>query len=654
MEIYKKILRFVRPFLKHVALSLLLTFVYVLLNNVSLWVSVDFVGELFLNAPADTAVVESPSPEGIPPSSDALLLADTDSSAVVSPVKEESGNWLEFLDYKRFKATMQGLLRQESKSDTLRVICLVIFITFVLKNIFDYLRRVINRYIQLKVVVDLRNRLQETAVRLPLGYFTSSHTGKLTSIIFNDVKALRQVLNNSLGKMILTPIQLLTNIAILFWISWKLSLITLIIIPVSSVIIYKIGQSMRRKSRRVFKQISEVMALFQEAVSSIQVVKAYTSEQAETEKFQAANRRFFKIQMRANRLSQATSPLNEIVAVSVLVVLLWYGGNMVHAGEFDADDFVKFLLFLFTCLQPLREFSRLNNILQRGVAAAERIFDVMDTEREAYAKTGDHVLSQFAHGIELEQVVFQYSNDGPAVLKGIDLEIKKGETVAFVGHSGSGKTTLVNLIPRFYNVNAGQIRVDGHDIQDVTLTSLRDQIGIVTQETFLFNDTIRYNIAYGLTDVADEAITAAAKAANAWEFIQDMDDGMDAMVGERGLNLSGGQKQRLSIARAILKNPPILILDEATSALDTESEKLVQDAIENIMENRTVLVIAHRLSTVIHADKIVVLNHGEIAGMGTHHELLKGCPIYKNLYDIQFRSEPDEPENNDSSQKSTD
>ena len=638
MDIYRKILLFVRPFLKHVALSLLLTFMYVLLNNISLWVSVDFVGELFLNAPADSAMVETLSPEVTPQASDDVLLADADSSALASPVKEESENWLEFLDYKRFKTTMQGLLRQEKRSDTLRVICLLIFVTFVLKNIFDYLRRVINRYIQLKIVVDLRNRMQETAIRLPLGYFTSSHTGKLTSIMFNDVKALRQVLNNSLGKMILTPIQLLTNIAILFWISWKLSLITLIIIPVSSVIIYKIGQSMRRKSRRVFKQISEVMALFQEAVSSIQVVKAYTSEQAETEKFHAANRRFFKIQMRANRLSQATSPLNEVMAVSVLVVLLWYGGNMVHAGEFDADDFVKFLLFLFTCLQPLREFSRLNNILQRGVAAAERIFNVMDTEQEAYAKPGDREAVPFGESIRFDRVSFQYGPDGPLVLQGIDLEIKKGETVAFVGHSGSGKTTLVNLIPRFYNVDSGQITVDGHDIQKLTLHSLREQIGIVTQETFLFNDTIRYNIAYGLDHVSDEAIVAAAKAANAWEFIETMDDGLDAMVGERGLNLSGGQKQRLSIARAILKNPPILILDEATSALDTESEKLVQDAIENIMASRTVLVIAHRLSTVIHADKIVVLNHGEIAGIGAHQDLIESCAIYKKLYEIQFQN----------------
>lgn len=634
MGIYKKIFQFVKPFLKYVALSMVLTLIYVLLNNVSLWVSVDFIGELFPSGDQQSdsvsAIIDraagstSMAPSDSLSTSDTGEISDTDISV-----------------YHRVKRMVKRFLIRDTQRETLQLVCIVIFVTFVLKNIFDYLRRIINRWIQARVVVDLRNRLQATVMRLPLGYFTKSHSGKITSIVFNDVRAVRQVLNNSFGKMILMPIQILANIIILVAISWKLSLITFVIIPVSGTIIVKIGQSMRRKSRRVLKQISEVMALFQEAVSSIQVVKAFTSEQMETDKFQTANRVFLKKQVRAFRLGQATSPLNEVAAVTILITLLWVGGSLVYQGDMEAEDFVRYLIFLFASLQPLRELSGLNNIIQRGVAAAERIFTILETPQEIYTKAGDRPLEKFEDSIRLDNVSFNYHVDGPAILKNIQLEIKKGETVAFVGHSGSGKTTLVNLIPRFYDIDEGRILLDNQDHSEFSLTSLRDHIGIVTQETFLFNDTIRNNIAYGLEQVDEADIIGAAKAANAWEFISAIEDGLDSMVGERGINLSGGQKQRLSIARAILKNPPILILDEATSSLDTESEKLVQDAIETIMENRTVLVIAHRLSTVIHADKIVVIDQGRIVDQGPHRKLLKSCPIYKELYNMQFRDEPD-------------
>ncbi len=635
MDIYKKIFQFVKPFLKYVALSMLLTLVYVLLNTVSLWVSVDFIGELFPSGRQQTDSVSKllEKASGLPEE------VASDSLSISQQLSPKSN--LDLSIYHRVKQSVKRFLIRDTQRQTLQLVCIVIFITFVLKNIFDYLRRIINRWIQASVVVDLRNRLQATVVKLPMGFFSKSHSGKITSIVFNDVKAIRQVLNNSFGKMILMPIQILTNIIILVAISWKLSLITFVIIPISGTIIVKIGQSMRRKSRRVLQQISEVMALFQEAVSSIQVVKAFTSEEMETEKFQKANRIFFDRQVRSFRLGQATSPLNEVAAVTILITLLWVGGSLVYQGDMEAEDFVRYLIFLFASLQPLRELSGLNNIIQRGVAAAERIFGILETPQEIYAKDGDRPVETFEDSIRLENVSFNYHADGPAVLKNIQLDIQKGQTVAFVGHSGSGKTTLVNLIPRFYEIDEGRILLDGGDLSKYTLTSLRDHIGIVTHETFLFNDTIRNNIAYGLDQVDESQIIAAAKAANAWEFISAMDDGLDAMVGERGINLSGGQKQRLSIARAILKNPPILILDEATSSLDTESEKLVQEAIETIMENRTVLVIAHRLSTVIHADKIVVIDQGRIVDEGPHRRLLKTCSIYKELYEMQFRDEPD-------------
>ena len=614
MNLYKHLFHFLRPYLKQVALAILLTLIFVLLNNASLWVTVDFIGELF-------------------PGGDTRTESVTDA---VTGVAGEGGV------YHRVKTAVKSVLIQETQRETLQLVCLVILFTFLLKNLFDYLRRVINRWIEIQVVFNLRNELQTAIVHLPLRYFSESHSGRLTSIVFNDVKSVRQVLNSSFGKLILTPIQLLANIAILVAISWKLSLIALVIMPLSGAIIFKIGQSMRRKSRRVMEQISEVMAVFQETVASIQVVKAFTSEGRETKKFLRANRSFMKKQMRAQRLGQATSPLNEVTAVSILIVLLWIGGNQVYKGEMGAEDFIRYLIFLFACLQPLRELSGLNNVLQRGLAGAERIFGILGTPRELYAKDGDRELGGFEESLRLENISFRYQANGPLVLDDVSLEIAKGETVAFVGHSGSGKTTLINLIPRLYELETGRMVLDGTPTTDYTLTSLRSQIGIVTQETFLFNDTIRNNIAYGLDHADEERIVEAARVANAWEFIETMEDGLDTLVGERGINLSGGQKQRLSIARAVLKNPPILILDEATSALDTESERLVQEAIAAIMANRTVLVIAHRLSTVIDADKIVVMNKGEVVDVGRHQELLDSCTTYKRLYEIQFKGDLEE------------
>ena len=302
------------------------------------------------------------------------------------------------------------------------------------------------------------------------------------------------------------------------------------------------------------------------------------------------------------------------------------------------EDFTRFLVFLFMMFQPLKKFSGLNNTIQTGLAAAERIFSTLESQPEVYEKPGAVQLSSFQNSIQFDNVSFRYDDDGPLVLRDIDLEISKGQMVALVGPSGAGKSTLSDLIPRFYDATTGKILIDGTDIRDFTINSLRSRIGIVTQDSILFNDTIRANIGYGMENASEEDIIEASKAANAWEFISEMDKGLDTIIGERGIKLSGGQKQRVSIARAILKNPPILILDEATSSLDTESEKLVQDAIDNLMENRTVLVIAHRLSTITHADNIIVLERAKIICQGNHGELLQTCPKYKTLYEIQFET----------------
>ncbi|KAA3617131.1 MAG: ABC transporter ATP-binding protein [Calditrichaeota bacterium] len=608
MKLYLKILTFIKPYWKAISGAILLTLIYVLFNAISLWVMVDFINEIFSEDIIENRELLEP---GLAKKSDTI--------------------------YDAMKVAIRSVIIQDNKYDTLLAVCLVIFLTFFFKNIAIYFKRVILNYVELQIIVNFRNRLHAKILQLPLSFLDKRHSGELTSIVFNDVNALKTVLQNSFGRMILSPVQIFTNIILMFIISWELSLLTFIVVPVSTFVIVKIGQGMRRRSRRVFRQIANVMATFQEAITSVRIVKAFTSEAREMQKFYETNLDFFKKQFRANRLKFATSPINEVLLVLMLVFLLWYGGNLVYSKSgLSAADFLLFLVYLFTMFQPIKELAGVNNVLQRGFAAAERIFSVLEEKEEVYDKAGAIEIATFSDTIEFKSVKFRYNDESPLVINDVSLNVKKGEMVAFVGHSGSGKTTLVNLLPRFYELSEGQIIVDGHDSRDLTLHSLRGQMSIVTQETILFNDTIRTNIAYGMENVTDTEIIEAAKVANAWEFIEKMENGLDSHIGEKGTRLSGGQKQRISIARAILKNPSILILDEATSALDTESERLVQQAIDKLLESRTVLVIAHRLSTITNANKIVVLNDGQIEAIGKHNELLSTCDTYKKLSQDQF------------------
>jgi ATP-binding cassette, subfamily B, bacterial MsbA len=609
MTLYLKILSFIKPYWKAISTAVLLTFIYVLFNNISLWVTVDFINEIFTK----------------------------DQSEKVEVVQQDESKDSDKKLLAVIKNAFKSVIIQDNKYETLLLICLVIFVSFFIKNIALYSKKVILNYVEIKLIVNFRNKLHEKMLHLPLSYFDKRHSGELTSIVFNDVNALKTVLQSSFGKMILSPVQILFNIVLLFIISWELSLLTLIIVPVSTFVIIKIGQSMRRRSRKVFRQIANVMATFQEAISSVRIVKAFTNEQKEIKKFYETNLDYFKKQFRANRLKYATSPINEVLLVLMLVFLLWYGGNLVYANDgLKADDFLYFLVFLFTMFKPIKDLSGINNVLQSGFAAAERVFEILDEEEEVYEKAGAIKIESFSKQIEFKDLKFRYNETEPLVVNDVSFTVKKGEMVAFVGHSGSGKSTLVNLLPRFYESTSGHIVMDGHDIRDLTLHSLRHQMSIVTQDTILFNDTIRANIAYGLEHVSDDEIIEAAKVANAWEFIKKMEKGLDAHIGEKGTRLSGGQKQRISIARAILKNPAILILDEATSALDTESERLVQQAIDKLLASRTVLVIAHRLSTITSATKIVVMNDGRIEAIGKHNELLATCETYKKLSQDQI------------------
>ncbi len=624
MQLYIKIIAFIKPYWKQLVAALLLTFLYVLFNNLSMWISVDFIKELF-----DPAVVEQQ--QTVPADSVAAVQKAPAATDLVNIAQK--GNGL----YHTVKSRINKFLIQDTREKTLIMVCFLIFISFLFKNITFYGRRILLNYIQIKVIVNVRNQLHDKLIRLPLRFFEKHHTGELNSIVFNDVNSINLVLDTSFGKMILSPIQIAANVFILFMISWKLSLVTFIIIPVSAFVMTKIGQSMRRRSRRVYQQIADVTEKFQEAITGIRIVKAFANEDVEKNRFEASNHQYFKKTFRQNKLRYLTSPINETIYVTLLVFLLWYGGNMVFSHEgITAEDFIRFLLFLFTMFQPLKDLSGINNVIQAGLAAAERIFSLLDVEEETYNPPNAVELKSFNEAIEYRHVYYSYEPEEGDVLTDINFKIRKGEMVAVVGPSGSGKTTLANLLPRFYDVRKGEILIDGQDIRTFTLHSLRRQIGIVTQDTILFNDTIRQNIAYGLVGVEEADIINAAKAANAWEFIEKLPQGLDTWIGEKGTRLSGGQKQRISIARAILKNPSILILDEATSALDTESERLVQQAIDNLLQKRTVLVIAHRLSTIKNATRIIALNNGRIEGIGPHEKLLSISPTYKNLYENQL------------------
>jgi len=606
-SIYRRMGQLLFHFWPYIFISSLAAIVFVFLNTASIWLTASLINN---------------------------ILADFDK--IVQAQAEWAGKAGLTLNEK-LKYWTNVLILRETPLESLKILCLSILTVFFIKNIFLYIKNILLRIVELKLVKEIRDRLYKHIQTLSLGYFNRQHTGSITSIVMNDVEQLQIALAVVFQRLFVEPINILTFVALLFIISWKLALIAIIIIPLAGIAIFSIGRSIRRKSRRTQAKIAEIMQILTETLTSIRIVKAFVNEKEEVKNFTRESKHYFKLLLKRARLDLIAGPTTETFGVIIGVVLLWYGGMEVLAQKgVSAEDFIRFILILFSILGPIKQLSNVNLKIQIGAASAERIFGLLDTPPEIVEDPDPVELDVFNNAIEFDQIHFEYSDADERVLDGVSFTIKKGEIVALVGPSGSGKSTIADLIPRFFDVSKGALRIDGNNVRKISFSSLRGSMGIVTQEVILFNDTIRKNIAYGQSDVTEEAIQKAAEAANALEFIEQTPDGFDTLIGERGVNLSGGQKQRLAIARALLKNPPILILDEATSALDTESEKMVQKAIEVLMKDRTALVIAHRLSTVQNADKIVVLDKGKILEVGSHNELYEKGGLYRRLYDIQF------------------
>ena len=521
----------------------------------------------------------------------------------------------------------------------LKWIPIVIIAIYFIKGACSYGQTILMSFIGQRVVTDLRGELYNHIQMQPLSFFTKNSTGILMSRITNDVNLIQGAVSEAVTSLFKDSFTLVGLIFVIFYRDWKLALIAMVVFPLTVYPIARFGEKMRKVATGTQITMGRLTSLLQETISGTRIVKAFGMEDYEGKRFAEENENLFRFFMKAVSIRALSSPFMEFLGGLGIAAIVFYGGYQVIHGVSTPGNFFSFLTALIMLYEPVKRLTNVNNTVQQGISAATRVFDIMDITPGIKNRENATELPRISDGIEIRNVTFSYDNE--PVLKNINLHIKSGEVVAFVGMSGGGKTTLVNLIPRFYDVTEGEILIDGHDIRDVTMESLRGQIGIVTQQTILFNDTVRNNIAYGDIKKSDEEIINAAKSANAYPFIKNLPEGFETVIGEQGTRLSGGERQRLSIARALLKNAPILILDEATSSLDTEAEMEVQGALENLMEGRTTFVIAHRLSTISHANRIVAIVNGEIVEEGTHESLLTQKGEYFKLYNMQFREDND-------------
>lgn len=617
MKTYIRILQYVKPYWKRLILIFILSVLYAVLNGVSIYLVIPLLDTLF----QESSVSSQPSTTQQIDQTSSLL------PGFINDFKDSVSEWFTNFVY------------QGEKIDILLKICFIILLVFFLKNLFGYLQSNLMSYVEYSSMNDLRDAAYRHLHKLPIGYFKKEKVGNLISRFTNDVTKIQDSVSATFSNLIKEPLTIVVFLIIALSISWQLTLFSLIILPLSMLAILWIGLKVRKQSSIVQGKIADITTVLQETISGVKVVKAFGMEKFENKKFLTETRNFLREMLKIVRIRNASSPLTEMISILVGAVIIYYGGTLVlQSSTISASHFMGFLLAILQLMRPIKELSTVNTRIQEAGAAADRVFEILDTVPDIKDKDNAKQMGVFGNKIIFNDVCFHYEDSEEWVLDKINFSVQKGEIIALVGPSGGGKSTLVDLIPRFYDPTSGSILIDGEDIRNYSLESLRNRMGIVTQETFLFNTSIKQNIAYGLEGHPIEKVIEAAKAANAHEFIIQTPEGYETVIGERGVKLSGGQRQRLTIARAILKNPDIMIFDEATSSLDNESEILVQEAIERMMKNRTTFVIAHRLSTIRNASMIFVIEKGKIVQSGTHQQLmLKEDGLYKKLYEMQFR-----------------
>ncbi len=610
-ENLKKIIPFVKPYKFHVAWNVIYNVLYALFSTLSFIALIPMMQVLFDDA---EKVSEKP---------------------VFDSIWNITSYGKQYLYY-----YITELSENKGKQFALLLVIALVISTFLFKNLFNYLAS--NHLMHLKngVLKDLRNRMFNKIIDLPISYYSEKRKGDIMARMLGDIGEVQNSFFSILELIVKEPMTIIFTIGAMFAISVKLTLFVFIFIPISGYIISRIGKSLKSKSERVQSENGYLISVVEESLSGLKVVKSYNAENSFKHKFGESVNRILKITNSIGRKNNLASPFSEFMGIVVIAVLLWFGGNMVLVEKLpngksilEGAQFLAYMGLAYNILTPAKAISKASYNVKSGMAAAQRVFEVLEVENAITDKSDAIEKKSFDSAISIEKINFKYEDE--TVLKNFTLEIPKGKTIALVGQSGSGKSTIANLLTRFYDVNEGSVKIDGINIKDMTMKSLRHMIGLVTQDSILFNDTIKNNLLIGKPEATDEEIVDALKVANAYEFVKDLPSGIDTNIGDAGGKLSGGQKQRLSIARAVLKNPPIMILDEATSALDTESEKLVQLALENMMQNRTSIVIAHRLSTIQKADNIVVMRKGEIVEQGTHAELLALNGTYSNLVTLQ-------------------
>ena len=599
MKYYSKIVEFVKPYKWWLLLSLLFSFLYVIMNTASLWMVSSLISNIL-------------NPDNFSTTSNNTIIG-----------------YLE-------KLTFQ-MIGEGDSLHKLKMLCILLFLTYLFKNIFLYISEVTMAFVNNKMIMDIRCKVFKHLQFLPLSFYDNNKTGEISSIVLADGARMRMAVTDAARKLSKHPLNILFMLGMLFLINMKMTFIALLIIPAVGSVVVVVGRSIRRKTKRTSKKIAGITNIINESILGVQIVKSFAREDHQINKFIQECKKYFKLMFRRDKLLFITTPLNDMIGVSIAVTLLWLGGNEVFAANpsMDGDNFIKFIIYLFAIMQPAKSLASVNLSIQTSVASAERVFKIMDSNPQINSQKINK--DDFKTEIKYEDISFNYMDDKD-VLSGVSFKIKKGSTTAIVGKSGSGKSTLVSLLPRFYEIDRGELLIDNIDCSKISLNSLRELISIVPQDSFLFNDTIKNNIQFGKLNASIQEIEAAAKKANADNFINNLTDKYDTQIGERGIKLSGGQRQRISIARAMLKNSPILILDEATASLDSESEKKVHKAIDNLILNKTVIIIAHRLSTILNADNIVVMEGGKVVDMGTHQELLSKEGTYKSLYELQFEN----------------